>query len=233
MTRRTTIVIMTTLVALAAFAVAIFLYQRHERQRLDEQAQAQHGILVRAHSPVVRAPSAMGPATAASLAAAPVTIVEFFDPACEACRAFHPYVKRILAAYPNDARLVIRYVPFHREPSVVGVQILEAARQQQRFEPVMDALMEFQPVWASHSNPATERAWEFASAAGLDLEQARAYVATGAVDRLLEQDVADLQAVGVRATPTFFVNGKPLPEPDPRVLLDMVRSEAERIRQAR
>lgn len=232
MTRRTTIVIMTSLVALAAFAVAIFLYQRHVQQRMDEQAQAQHGILVRAHSPVVRAPSAMGPA-AASPAAAPVTIVEFFDPACEACRAFHPYVKRILAAYPNDARLVIRYVPFHREPSVVGVQILEAARQQQRFEAVMDALMESQPVWASHSNPATERAWEFASAAGLDLEQARAYVATGVVNKLLEQDMADLQAVGVRATPTFFVNGKPLPEPDPRVLLDMVRSEAERLRQAR
>ena len=163
---------------------------------------------------------------------APVTIVEFFDPACEACRAFYPNVKQILAAYPREVRLVIRYVPFHQEPSVAGVQILEAARRQQRFEPVMDALMQSQPVWASHSNPAAERAWEFARAAGLDLEQARAYVATGAVDKLLEQDVADLKAVGVRTTPTFFVNGRQLPEPDPSVLLAMVKSEAERLRKA-
>ncbi|GAA5236234.1 disulfide bond formation protein DsbA [Verticiella sediminum] len=220
MTRRTTIVLLTALVALAAFATAVFLYQRHDRQQAAERAATQFDVMVREHSPV------QGPANA------PVTIVEFFDPACEACRAFHPYVKQILAAYPQDARLVIRYVPFHREPSVAGVQILEAARQQNRFEPVMDALMQSQPVWASHSNSATERAWEFARAAGLDLEQARAYVATGAVDKVLAQDVADLEAVGVRATPTFFVNGKPLPEPDPRVLLEMVKSEAERARKA-
>jgi len=220
MNRRTTTVIVTALIALVAFAAAIFLYQRHERQQAAERATAQFDVMVREHSPV------LGPANA------PVTIVEFFDPACEACRAFYPYVKQILAAHPKDVRLVIRYVPFHREPSIAGVQILEAARQQQRFEPVMDALMQSQPVWASHSAPATGRAWEFARAAGLDLEKARAYVATGAVDKLLEQDVADLKAVGVRATPTFFVNGKPLPEPDPRVLMEMVKSEAERTRRA-
>jgi len=220
MTRRTITVTVTALIALVAFAAAIFLYQRHERQQAAERATAQFDVMVREHSPVL------------GLANAPVTIVEFFDPACEACRAFYPYVKQILAAYPKDARLVIRYVPFHREPSIAGVQILEAARQQQRFEPVMDALMESQPVWASHSTPATGRAWEFARAAGLDLEKARAYVATGAVDKMLEQDVADLKAVGVRATPTFFVNGKPLPDPDPRVLMEMVKSEAARARRA-
>ena len=89
----------------------------------------------------------------------------------------------------------------------------------------MDALMESQPVWASHSNPAPEQAWEFARAAGLDLHQAKVYIATGAVDKLLQQEVADLKAVGVTATPSFFVNGKPLLEVDPRVLLQMVESE--------
>lgn len=216
MTRRTTTVVLTTLVALAAFAAAVVLYQRHERQTAADQAGAQSDVMVREHSPV------MGPANAR------VTIVEFFDPACEACRAFYPYVKQILAAHPRDVRLVIRYVPFHGDSSTAGVQILESARQQKRFEPVMDALMESQPVWASHGSPAPARAWEFARAAGLDLEQARAYVATGAVDKLLEQDVADLKSVGVRATPTFFVNGRPLPEPDPRVLHEMVKAEVER-----
>lgn len=210
MTRRTTTVLITALVALAAFAAAVLLYQRNAREQAATQAAAQSNVMVRPHSPVI------GPAQA------PVTIVEFFDPACEACRAFHPFVKQILAAHPRDVRLVIRYVPFHREPSVAGVQILEAARQQGLLEPVLDALLQSQPAWADHAGPAPERAWEAAQAAGLDLERGRAYVASGAVTPVLQQDMTDLQAVGVRATPTFFINGAPLREVDPRVLAQQV-----------
>lgn len=220
MNRRTSIVVFSALAALVAFAAAVFFYQRHDRQQAADQAAAQFGVMVREHSPVI------GPANA------PVTIVEFFDPACEACRAFYPFVKQILANHPKDVRLVIRYVPFHGEASLVGVKILEAARAQQKLDPVLYALLEAQPVWASHSAAASERAWEFAGRAGLDLEKARAHAATGATEQLLKQEVDDHKAVGVRATPTFFVNGKPLPEPDPRVLAEMVRSEAERLRKA-
>ncbi len=220
MTRRNLIVSLTAVVALAAFATAAVLYKRNDREQAAKQAAAQFDVMVREHSPI------FGPANA------PVTIVEFFDPACEACRAFYPHVKQILAAHPQDARLAMRYVPFHGEPSLAGVRILEAARQQNLFVPVLEALLESQQVWANHGNPAPEQAWEFARAAGLDLEKAKAYVATGAVDKLLEQEVADLTAVGVRQTPTFFVNGKPLEEMDPRVLLEMVGSEAERLRSA-
>ncbi len=220
MNRRTTTLLLVTLAGLLAFAAAAFLYQRGERQKAVDQAAAQSDVMVRPHSPVMGRPDA------------PVTIVEFFDPACEACRAFHPYVKQILAAYPRDVRLVMRYTPFHREASVAGVHILEAAREQGRFETILDALMDSQPVWASHSAPAVERAWEFARAAGLDLERARALVATGAADRLLQQDMADVQAVGVRATPTFFVNGQPLSQVHPQALADSVRSAVESSRSA-
>lgn len=58
---------------------------------LDMQAEAasENGAqadssLMRSHSPIL------------GQADAPVTIVEFFDPACEACRAFYPLTKRIL-----------------------------------------------------------------------------------------------------------------------------------------
>ena len=216
MTRRTTLVLVSVAIVLVGFVAATVFYRNHSQQQDVAQAEAQAGVMVRAHSPV------LGPATAS------VTIVEFFDPACEACRAFFPYVKQILAAYPEQVRLVMRYVPFHGEPSIAGVHILEAARRQNRFEPVLEALMESQSQWASHDSPAPEKAWEVARVAGLDLEQARAHVATGAVEPVLQQDVADLKAVGVRSTPTFFVNGQPLLKPDPRELLAMVEREATR-----
>ncbi len=74
---------------------------------------------------------------------------------------------------------------------------------------MLEALLQSQPVWASHSQSAFARAWDFAREVGFDLDKARAHAATGATDKLMEQEVIDLKAVGVCATPTFFVNGNP------------------------
>ena len=57
------------------------------------------------------------------------TIVEFFDPACEACRAFHPIVKDIMAEHGDAVRVVIRYTPFHGAASEEAIRVLEAARK--------------------------------------------------------------------------------------------------------
>ena len=217
MTRRH-IVFLSALAALAVFAAAVFLYQRHTLQVAALQASEQAGAMVRPHSPII------------GVEDAPVTIVEFFDPACEACKAFHPRVKQILAAFPRETRLVIRYTPFHREASVEAVRILEAARAQRKFEPVLDALLDGQRAWTGQGTNASLRAWAIAQSVGLDVEQARQYIASGSVDALLAQDVVDLKAIGVRATPTFFVNGKPLASTDPDLLYDMVKNEVERVR---
>ena len=217
MTRRH-IVFLSALFALVVFAAAVFLYQRHTLQVAAMQASKQAGAMVRPHSPII------------GNADAPVTIVEFFDPACEACKAFHPRVKQILAAFPRETRLMIRYTPFHREASVEAVRILEAARAQRKFEPVLDALLDGQRAWTGQRTNASLRAWAIAQSVGLDVEQARQYIASGSVDALLAQDVVDLKAIGVRATPTFFVNGKPLSSTDPDQLFELVKREVERLR---
>ena len=134
MTRRY-IVFLAALAALAVFAAAIFLYQRHTLKVATVQASEQAGAMVRPHSPVIGAADAQ------------VTIVEFFDPACEACKAFHPRVKEILAAFPREPRLVIGSTPFHREASVAAVRILEAARAQGKFETTLEALLDGQRAW--------------------------------------------------------------------------------------
>lgn len=220
MKKNTIFVIALVLLALL-FIAGAQLYRGQQARQAAAAAAKNKESLVRLHSPTL------------GRADAPVHIVEFFDPACEACRAFYPFVKQTLAAFPRDVRLVMRYVPFHQEPSVVGVQILEAARRQDKFEAVLEALLRDQPVWASHQLPSPSRAWDSAKAAGLDLEQARAFVDTGVTAKLLEQDVADLKQVGVRATPTFFVNGKPLTQVDPQTLHDLVKSEVEASRRSR
>lgn len=195
---------------LAAVIGAVFVYDRQSAGRAA--APAAGGELVRPHSPLIGAVTA------------PVTIVEFFDPACEACAAFHPVLQQILAMFPRDVRLVMRYTPFH-EGSDEAVRILETARTQDKFEAVLAALLARQPEWAVHGAPALEQAWAIAAAAGLDVGRARGEAAAPAIDRVLEQDLADARASGVEQTPTFFVNGKPLPSFGAQQLYDLVESE--------
>ncbi len=138
---------------------------------------------------------------------APVTIVEFFDPACEACRAFDPIVKDIMAEHGEAVRVVIRYTPFHGASSEEAIRVLEAARMQDVYLPVMTALLEEQPRWASRGTPPPGLILEIAATAGLDVEAARTQMLSPGVVAILNQDRADVETVGIRQTPTFFVNG--------------------------
>ena len=169
--------------------------------------------LIRPHSPII------GPKNA------PVTIVEFFDPSCEACRAFYPTVKGIVAKYPKDVRLVMRYLPLH-PGSAEAIVILEAARVQGKLEPVTAALLEAQPDW--HDGK-MDGAWVAAEKAGLDVAKARAMPTTDAM-AWMEQDIADARAVGVKGTPTFFVNGEMLVQPSPEQVEARVQAAAEQMR---
>jgi protein-disulfide isomerase len=154
--------------------------------------------MIRPYSPI------LGPADA------PVTIVEFFDPACEACRAFHPIVKDIMAEHGDAVRVVIRYTPFHGAASEEAIRVLEAARMQDVYVPVLEAVLREQPRWASHGAPAPGLILQIAATAGLDAEAARTQMLAPDVVAILNQDRADVETVGIRQTPTFFVNGKPL-----------------------
>lgn len=162
---------------------------------------------------------------------APVTIVEFLDPACEACRAFAPVVKQILFLYGNDVRVVVRYAAFH-QGSDEAVRALEGSRKQGRFEPVLTALFDRQEEWASHGAPKPENVWKIAAENGVDITRARRDGASAAADALLRQEEEDQVAIQVHQTPTFFVNGKPLPTFGAQALIDLVTREVQAAREA-
>lgn len=157
---------------------------------------------------------------------ASVTIVEFFDPACEACRAFYPYVKEILNRHPEDVRLVIRNAAFHQGSETV-IRLLEAARQQSVYLPVLENLLVKQGEWAAHHAPNIDRAWELAAEAGLDLDKARSILDSKEMNAMIAQEAADIRAFKIAQTPSFFVNTKPLTEHGPNELYALVLSQLE------
>lgn len=158
-------------------------------------ASSDAGVLVHEDSPT------MGPADA------PVTLVEFLDPECEACRAFFPIVKDIMAAYDGQVRLVIRYIPGHGNSALAAIA-LEAARAQDeaKYWDMMELLFERQPEWGEQEEPQPQAFLDVAAAVGLDVGPIQAAMDAGETT-MVERDLADALALDVSGTPTFFVNG--------------------------
>ncbi len=210
---RRALVAVTAVLAVLGFTLATAFFDRGiEEQTSTAVTSLQDDVLVRPYSPV------FGPKDA------PVTIVEFFDPSCEACRAFHPIVKQIRTEFPRTVRVVLRYATFHKG-SDEAVRILETARLQGVFEPVLEGLLEAQPRWATHGEPNLDIAWDAAGAAGLNVERARREMLMPDITGILNQDMADVRTAGVEKTPTFFVNGKPLASFGAQQLYNLVLTE--------
>ena len=170
--------------------------------------------LVRPHSPVF------------GVANATVTVVEVLDPACEACRAFAPVVEQLLFTYPEEVRVVVRYADFH-PASLQALRLLVAAQSQGKVHELLSALFERQEEWAAHSGPDPARAWKIAGDVGIDVRKAQQDALAASVDNILQAEADDLVALKVDRTPTFFVNGKPLPTFGPQELVDLVASEVQ------
>lgn len=215
MSRRIIVLATSIITALGLVAGALF-YQQFSAERGNAPPPPDPNALVRPHSPV------LGPANA------PVTIVEFFDPSCGACRVFHPIIKQVMAKHPGDVRLVMRYVLFHQGSEEVA-RILEAAHGQGLFAPVLEAVLEAQPAWID--DPKAQQAWKAAAAVGLDVGKARKAIMSPEIDAVLSRDMADVETFGIRRTPTLFVNGKPLAKLAAEPLQALVQSELDRAAQ--
>jgi protein-disulfide isomerase len=174
--------------------------------------------LVRPNSP------SLGPADAK------VTLVEFYDPECESCAAFAPVVKKIVKDYEGRLRLVARYMPLHPN-SRSAANFTEAAAEQGKYWEAQDILFRKQPEWGTKHGPPTndpppniDKLFDkYAKELGLDMDKFTTAMRSNKFDAAIEQDRKDGQAVGVRRTPTFFVNGRELArfgEADLRSLID-------------
>jgi protein-disulfide isomerase len=174
--------------------------------------------LVRPDSPTLGSPDA------------PVTLVEFLDPECESCAAFAPVIKKILSQYDGKVRLVVRYMPLHPN-SLRAATLIEAAGEQGKYWQMQDYLFQKQPEWGTKHGPPSAAPPpdinvlfdKYATDMGLDLAKVKAAVSENRFQAKLQRDLRDGQALGVRQTPSFFVNGRRLArfsEADLRALID-------------
>ncbi len=193
-----TLVISAGIILLLAFLFATLSATSERAEETQQRVELNADVLVRAHAPSV------GPQDAR------VRIVEFLDPACETCRRFYPFVKDLMAQHAGRVDLVLRYAPFHAHSDQVVALLLAADRQGRHWE-TLEALLKTQDQWVEHHTVQPEAVWPHLEGLGLDMERLRRDMADPAIGRLIAQDLADAELLGVTKTPEFFVNGQPMP----------------------
>ena len=199
---------------IAAFVAATLIYQGQNKteESLEEANPAIAEYLVREDSP------SLGPVDAS------VTVVEYLDPECESCSAFHPYMKDILKEFEGKIRYVVRYMPYHGN-SHLAARANEAAGLQDKYWEMQDLLFIRQGEWGHQHEPQTERFVQYASELGLDTEKFKADMESQALMDKIDRDEQDGNLIGVRGTPSFYVNGEPLEVLDPNFLRQTIEEK--------
>lgn len=135
---------------------------------------------------------------------APITIIEFSDYECPYCRRWHAEVwPKIKAKYGDKVRLVYRDFPLYNIHPNAGPAAAAAncAGEQDRY-------WEFNEMLFTDERGLGDEVYvTYATQLDLDLDEFNQCVASGAQEKEVEADLNYASELGVRSTPTFFLNG--------------------------
>lgn len=151
-----------------------------------------------------------------------IVVVEFLDPECEACAAFHPVMKKLYKEYSEDILIVTKYLANHKN-SKIAIEILEASREQNLYNEVLELIFEKLPIWAQHNNEKPELLWDFLKdIPNLNIEKLKVDMKNPKISDIIKQDRADATDLSVRGTPTIFVNDVELQNLSQKALFELV-----------
>lgn len=153
---------------------------------------------------------------------AKVTIVKAYDYACPYCERVRDTMDELRKKYPNDVRVVYKQFVVHPQVATAGALAFCAAAKQGKAHEMDTALWEkgfkahtFDKDAAGEGGQ-TQKCWEsaagcpvvlgFAKDLGMNEDKFKADMKE--CQAQIQKDMRELQALGVGATPSFFVNGR-------------------------
>jgi protein-disulfide isomerase len=133
-----------------------------------------------------------------------VTVVEYGDFECPSCKQAAPAVKLLLQRFVGRIRVVFRHFPLEEvhPHALMAALAAEAAAGQRKFWPMHDLLFDNQ----SHLKAPQLRG--YAQRLELDMVRYDAEMSDTVYLQRVREDIEGGALSGVRATPTFFINGK-------------------------
>lgn len=139
-----------------------------------------------------------------------VTIVEFSDFQCPACKAASPAVKQLVEKHQDQVKLVYRNFPLpQHQYSQVAALAAETAGSVGKYWEFHDILFDKQEEWSVlKENEVADQFAKYAERVKIPGDLMRESLKSKTFEKAITQDVADANALGVSSTPSFYVNGQ-------------------------
>jgi len=145
---------------------------------------------------------------------APVTLEEFADFQCPPCGSFAGFGEELLKEYDSRLRIVFRNFPLPlHEHAREAALAAEAAGLQGHFWEMHDVLYREQAAWTKAPN-ARELFESYAGTIGLNLDQFRKDMDGEKARERVDADHARGDSLGIKVTPTVFINNQPVDPKD-------------------
>jgi len=139
---------------------------------------------------------------------APATLEEFGDFECPPCGSISPFLDELVKEYDPRVRLIFRNFPLgaHKHAREAALAA-EAAGLQGHFWEMHDVLYREQGVW-SKADDVAELFDAYAGTIGLKVDQFKKDIDSEQAKQRVESDQARANLLGVKSTPTIFVNNR-------------------------
>lgn len=145
-------------------------------------------------------------------ASAPIHLEEFGDFECPPCGLFHPILKQMEEEFGDKLQVTFRefpLVPTHQH-ALAAASAAEAAGLQGKFWEMHHMLYDRQTAWKTQFD--VRSIFEgYAKEIGIDVERYKRDVGSDLVQQRIFQDGKRGHSLGVKGTPTVFMNGREVP----------------------
>lgn len=134
---------------------------------------------------------------------APVTIVEYTDFECPYCARLQSMFDELLRLYPNEIKIVYKNYPLSGHPNAgKAAAIAMAAHLKGNFWPIHNRI--FENYRSLNDASLTQIRSEF----GFDTPEFEKLMYSNDVQEIIRSDIAQGKSIGVKGTPTVFINGE-------------------------
>ena len=189
-----------------------WIYQSGKTPSAEDQNSGEDPSARQEQNKYSKAPAGAEPETFKGSQNAPIIVEEFADFECGACASKHLVFNQINADYGSKIKFVFRNYPLievHAKAYDAAVAV-EAAGIQGKFWEMQNILYANQQKW---SNTPNHRGMfeEYAKTIGLNMEKYTNDSLGVAAKNRVDADMERGRALGIRSTPTVYVNGKSVP----------------------
>ncbi len=139
-----------------------------------------------------------------------IVLMEYSDFQCPSCKSVYPFISSLVEDFEDEMVFVYRHFPLPQFSNArLSASAGEAAAIQGEFWAMHDMIFDGQENWSRLGRSSAEDVFVgYAEELGLDVSKFRSDLSSQVVREKIEKDRLSGVQLGVRGTPTFFLNGQ-------------------------